>query len=590
VLQIKDILSSNKAMLLLTTSLVVGGCTTTDQQNYGNESSDETPIAESVPATEAGDLSTKRLMRIAKRAWDRGDAPTALRLYSMANQKSPNDPAPLLGAAEVLRKTNRTQAAMDLYRKVTAKQPELVAAHSGIGYTYLSEDKPYLAAKAFEQAVSLDNNNGKSLGGLALSLDTAGEHGKAQDYYRLAIKSDPNNLTYQNNLALSLALIGRTEQAIAMFEIITAHPKATAQHRQNLALVYGMAGKSADAMRYSRMDLNEKDARNNALYFQALNQPVQEQQIAEQAQANAMIAEAHAQKNYRAPNTSRQAYTYIEANNETVALSTNSHSDGHSNVLLAKAEDDPLTSRSVATARKPYTVIEANSETVALNTNTSQEKFSVAQISKKVESNPTYRTTETGRQPHELVKKPVVAVITLEPAQTQVKLSEPTVEPKIAKTHYVEAPLDVEEIIAATSYVIPQGDPIRYNVAAKNTFEATTGAGLYYVQLAAFRSPERAQNAWNMLRKRHGDLLDQFQPVFSVADLGEDKGVFYRVRIGGFSEQAISNEICTLLQQRSEDCYLPRVNAPTVIEDIDNAIAKAKVTSNDGEHTAYIAY
>ncbi|MBL4666991.1 MAG: tetratricopeptide repeat protein, partial [Sneathiella sp.] len=305
-LQIKDILNANKMMLLLTTSLVVAGCTTVDQQNYGSDDIDQAPIAVSSPEQDAGDLSTIRLMRMAQKSWAKGDAATAMRLYAMANQKSPNNPKPLLGAAEILRKTKRTPEALELYKKIIAKQPDLIAAHAGIGYTYLVEDKPYLAAKSFEHAVSLDNQNSKSLGGLALALDTAGEHGKAQDYYRLAIKSDPNNLTYQNNLALSLALIGRIEQAIAMLEIITAHPNATAQHRQNLALVYGMAGKSSDAMRYSRMDLNESEARNNALYFQALNQPIQEEQIAAQEQVNIMVAEANAREKVRTVDTSRQ--------------------------------------------------------------------------------------------------------------------------------------------------------------------------------------------------------------------------------------------------------------------------------------------
>jgi len=600
VLQIKNILNANKTALLLTTSLIVTGCNTVNPQNLGSNDTDPAPMASKSDDTKAGELSAKKLISIAEKAWIRGDPATALRLYMMANQKSPKDLAPLLGAAEILRKTKRMSAALDLYKKIIAKQPELIAAHTGIGYIYLAEDKPYLAAKSFEMAVSFDNNNAKSLGGLALALDTAGEHAKAQDYYRLAITSEPNNLTYQNNLALSLALIGRTEQAIAMFEIITAHPNATAQHRQNLALVYGMAGKSSDAMRYSRMDLNEKEARNNALYFQALNQPIAEEQITAQKQANIMVAQTNARQKTRSAQTSRQPYTHIEADDTTVALSTNPDALDSAVALNNNIEQSEILQQNIATSQPPQPLIEANLETVTLNSNKEAQQAPEIQIAKTIPKGT--RSAETVRKPYNLApvepatvaKKVTPPVEKLAPAAAAAPITE--LSATLTQSHYVDAPLDVLAVVDITK-VTPQQPAmsISYNTAIKDGYTASGDPALYYVQLASFKSPERAQKAWNILRKRHSDLLDQFDPIYSVADLGAQKGIHYRVRIGGFVGQATPYQICSALQDRSQDCYMPRAKKLTVVDDISRVIAETKIQKQrlietEGQHTAYVSY
>ena len=232
-LHIDQIIKANRKMLLLSTSLIVAGCGTAMQE-------DPSATAPIQVAKETDQLdnsfNVERIMRMADRAWQRRDAETAIRFYSMASDKDPKNPKPVLEIADILRKTKKIEAAKELYTQLATRFPEEADVHNGIGYLYLSLDKPYLATKSFETALTLEEENSKALGGIALAMDTAGEHDKAHDHYRRAIKADPNNLTYQNNLALSLALVGRLEQSIAMFEIITAHPKATAQHRQNLGV------------------------------------------------------------------------------------------------------------------------------------------------------------------------------------------------------------------------------------------------------------------------------------------------------------------------------------------------------------------
>jgi len=546
--QIKEIRKINKAILMAGTSLALAGCGTAAQQNYADSSVEGTPVAATEQKSEPGDLSLERLMRIANRAWLKGNIQTALRVYTLASQKAPESTAPLLAVAEILRKTKRTDAALDLYQQIIRKNPQLVAAHTGFGYTLLAQDKPYLAAKSFEIAVGLDRTNAKSLGGLALALDTAGESEKAQSYYRLAIKADTNNLTYQNNLALSLALIGRTDQAIAMLEIITAHPNATAQHRQNLALVYGMAGKSADAMRYSRMDLSESAARNNALYFQALNNPSEGKSTIAEDQSYKMAAKARDAKRYRAPDTSRQPYTYIAASNETVALNTQPVIDEPAQIIASR----PSTVRPLTTARQPYSIINTAKPPAKLPmVRPAEQALALVSKMKPASSHmqirrpvPAYRSSmQYAQAPLEV--RDVMAIRNTGPAKEQPRLAE---QP---------AALPVKADLRKDDVSRPQNaDPVSFE----------TGQALYYVQLASFRTIERAQLGWNLLSKQYGDLLTGFKPVYVKADLGEDKGVYYRVRIGGFTNKAVPDEICSGLKTRDAECYLPRIKAQSPLD------------------------
>ena len=89
---------------------------------------------------------------------------------------------------------------------------------------------------------------------------------------------------------------------------------------------------------------------------------------------------------------------------------------------------------------------------------------------------------------------------------------------------------------------------------------------LYYIQLASFQTLDKAREAWNELTTAHKDLLKSFKPVYTIADLGEDKGTYYRVRIGGFAEKAAPAELCSTLKSRNTDCYLPLVKEQVEID------------------------
>jgi hypothetical protein len=74
------------------------------------------------------------------------------------------------------------------------------------------------------------------------------------------------------------------------------------------------------------------------------------------------------------------------------------------------------------------------------------------------------------------------------------------------------------------------------------------------VQLAAYQSEEEADISWNAMRAKHKDLADR-DPIIIRADLG-DKGVYYRLRIGGFSSKDEARALCQRLEDRGQDCVL----------------------------------
>jgi len=78
------------------------------------------------------------------------------------------------------------------------------------------------------------------------------------------------------------------------------------------------------------------------------------------------------------------------------------------------------------------------------------------------------------------------------------------------------------------------------------------------VQLAAYRTPANAERGWQRLRAAHPDQLGDRSLTMREVDLG-DRGIYYRVRTGPFTDVAAAKEFCTLMLARDQDCLvIPR--------------------------------
>ncbi len=73
---------------------------------------------------------------------------------------------------------------------------------------------------------------------------------------------------------------------------------------------------------------------------------------------------------------------------------------------------------------------------------------------------------------------------------------------------------------------------------------------VYRVQLAASRSEEYIRRDWSSYQKRYGDVFDGLDGSVERAEVGEEKTVWYRLRVGPFASVASAKDLCAKLAAR----------------------------------------
>ncbi len=79
----------------------------------------------------------------------------------------------------------------------------------------------------------------------------------------------------------------------------------------------------------------------------------------------------------------------------------------------------------------------------------------------------------------------------------------------------------------------------------------------YRVQLASMGSSTLAQRHWELLRAKNAELLGDMTLTVEEANLGA-LGIFYRIQIGPFPNQATAEDMCQLLKAQRLDCLVVR--------------------------------
>jgi cell division septation protein DedD len=80
------------------------------------------------------------------------------------------------------------------------------------------------------------------------------------------------------------------------------------------------------------------------------------------------------------------------------------------------------------------------------------------------------------------------------------------------------------------------------------------GASGVKVQLGAYGSEAEAKEVWGKLQKKHSSLADK-SPIIVRADL-KAKGIFYRLRVGGFASKDAAKSFCKTLSDKGQACIL----------------------------------
>lgn len=110
------------------------------------------------------------------------------------------------------------------------------------------------------------------------------------------------------------------------------------------------------------------------------------------------------------------------------------------------------------------------------------------------------------------------------------------------------APVQVPQRVEPVVQPVPE-PPVK---KARFAFES---GGAYLVQISALRTNEAAERAWRDATRKSPDLFEGAAKRIQRADLGA-KGVFYRLRVGAFSERSNAVDFCNALKSAKHQCIV----------------------------------
>ena len=138
-------------------------------------------------------------------------------------------------------------------------------------------------------------------------------------------------------------------------------------------------------------------------------------------------------------------------------------------------------------------------------------------------------------------------------------------EPRSVVMRNAEAPPAAPKVAPATAMMVstaptptPTPTPTNNHTEADkhaedNVQAAQTSTGnsrVYHVQLASSRSEEYIRRDWSGYQKRYGDIFDGLDGSVVRAEVGDEKTVWYRLRVGPFASAASAKQLCEKLASR----------------------------------------
>jgi cell division protein FtsN len=166
--------------------------------------------------------------------------------------------------------------------------------------------------------------------------------------------------------------------------------------------------------------------------------------------------------------------------------------------------------------------------------------------------------------PPPAVTKPASAVVAPAKPEAAAPKPAPIVEKPAARPVVVAekpapkpAPVIAKSVAPETASAPPAPlvtAPKPVAVAPKTEVAASSGA--YELQIGAYKSQDEADAAWKAYKFKHPSAAGYSEDVHK-ADLG-DKGIWYRLRIGPFSDKAAASNACDKLKADGGACLLAK--------------------------------
>ncbi len=206
-------------------------------------------------------------LRLAEATLNGGDAQAAIALYRRAAAAEPDAVAPRLGLARAYLAVGALPEARDAFAALDRRAP--LEAATGLGRVALAQGDPREAKTRFAEVLNARPDDVTALNGVAVALDLEGRHREARRTYAEALELEPTNRAVANNAALSLALAGESREAVARLRALADTPMAPEAARHNLALALGLAGDEAAARELLQTELEPDAVASNLDFYRA---------------------------------------------------------------------------------------------------------------------------------------------------------------------------------------------------------------------------------------------------------------------------------------------------------------------------------
>jgi hypothetical protein len=92
--------------------------------------------------------------------------------------------------------------------------------------------------------------------------------------------------------------------------------------------------------------------------------------------------------------------------------------------------------------------------------------------------------------------------------------------------------------------------------AETQTPKPAASGGAYLLQIGAYKSEEEATGAWHAYQAKH-PLVGGYESDIKKVDLG-DKGTWYRLRVGSFTDKSAASALCDKLKADGGNCFLAK--------------------------------
>jgi len=529
-------------LLAIGLPLLVGGCASSGMP---------TPTT-SLPHQAAGAAPTNAFA-LAERLRAEGNVTSAVSMYQQAHYANPGDIRPLLGLGDCFLAMGTNADAAQAYGSALSIDPNNLEALRGLGHARILMGQPQFAVSQYQTAVRIAPKDIRSLNGLGVSQDMVGDHAAAQAAYKQVLALDPNNQSAKNNLALSLALSGDNAGAIGILEDLSQSAGSTTVNRQNLALVYGVSGQLDQARQVSRADLSEEAVNRNIATMGANDNPERRQQLLKQSLGVELKGRQYAPA--AKPIMPLANLAQASVNDEPIYLSG---TEGAAMPVISTGK------RAQVAAAAPTSIeVKAKAKRSTgddWSDDWDEELVDAADIGG---GGARQQTAAVASKPVEAAKPSPFLASSNAIADDKAPAAAPVEakSPPAASTASVAAAPKEPEAPAATTVSKPASTTDTGTTTVDSASPAVTttqvaAAKIYTVQLASYRSEAEAKVGWETLTTEQQDLLATLPHAVAKADLGADKGIYYRLQAGAFADRQAAKALCSDLQTRSIDCMV----------------------------------